>query len=104
MLIARIVGNVVSTVKTPDYNNHTLFITRQCGLDGKVFGPDMISMDAYHVDAGVGDYVLLDQEGGGGRDAANIDHLGPVENVVVAIVDYIQTSHGTLRQFGGENK
>ena len=91
MLIAKIVGNVVSTVKSSDYNAHTLFITRQCDLDGNIFGSDMISMDGYHIDAGIGDYVLLDQEGGGGRDAANINHPGPVENVIVAVIDYVRT-------------
>lgn len=94
MLIARIIGNVVSTVKSPDYYSHSLFITRQCDLEGNVFGPDMISMDAYHIDAGIGDYVLLDQEGGGGREAAHIGHPGPVENVVVAVVDEIRTNTG----------
>lgn len=102
MLIAKIVGNVVSTIKNPDYNNHTLFITRQCGLDSECFGPDMISMDGYEVDAGIGDIVLLDQEGGGGREMAHIDHLGPVENVVCAVVDHITTVQGSIRQFGEE--
>lgn len=94
MLIARIIGNVVSTVKSPDYYSHSLFITRQCDLEGNVYGSEMISMDAYHIDVGIGDYVLLDQEGGGGREAAHIDHPGPVENVIVAVVDEIKTNTG----------
>lgn len=101
MLIAKIIGNVVSTIKNHDYDNRKLLIVRAMNLDGSLYGPELIALDACDVDAGIGDMVLLDQEGGGARQMVHIDHLGPIECVVAAVIDHIVTDQGSLYQFGG---
>ncbi len=87
MLIARVVGNVISTQKHEDYKGHKLLIVRQAGTDGEVFGPEMITVDGADSDAGVGDLVLVIQEGGGARHAARCDHPSPIDLCVIAVVD-----------------
>ena len=102
MLIATITGNIVTTVKHPDYQNHKLFIVRAVDLEGKEYGPEVVCVDGCETPAGVGDYVLVDEEGGGARDLACIDHTGPVEHTVAAVIDYINTNQGGFSQFARE--
>lgn len=99
MIIAKITGNIVSTVKYSDYEAHKLFIVRQVGVDGKVSGPEIVALNGVEVPAGVGDIVLVDQEGGGARQLAEIDHIGPIEATIAAVVDHIDTSKGGFSQF-----
>lgn len=93
MLIAKVVGNVVSTQKHEDYRGHKLLIVRQVGTDGEFCGPEMITVDGADSDAGVGDMVLVIQEGGGARHAARCDHPGPINLCVIAVVDMINIPH-----------
>lgn len=93
MLIAKVVGNVVSTQKHEDYRGHKLLIVRQVGTDGEFCGPEMITVDGADGDAGVGDMVLVIQEGGGARHAARCDHPGPIDLCVIAVVDVINIPH-----------
>ena len=96
MLIARVTGNIVSTVKHPDYHGQKLLILRAVGLDGELFGDELVALDGADTHAGIGELVLVIQEGGSARQASRIDHLGPVEYCVVAVVDHIETSQGNL--------
>ena len=96
MLIARVTGNIVSTVKHPDYHGQKLLILRAVGLDGELYGDELIALDGADTHAGIGELVLVIQEGGSARQASRIDHLGPVEYCVVAVVDHIETSQGNL--------
>ena len=88
-----VVGNVVSTQKHEDYRGHKLLIVRQVGTDGEFCGPEMITVDGADGDAGVGDMVLVIQEGGGARHAARCDHPGPIDLCVIAVVDMINIPH-----------
>ena len=87
MLIARVVGNVISTQKHEDYRGHKLLIVRQANVDGEPCGPEMIAVDGADSDAGIGDLVLVIQEGGGARYTARCDHPGPIDLSVIAVVD-----------------
>ncbi|MEZ3435358.1 MAG: EutN/CcmL family microcompartment protein [Lachnospiraceae bacterium] len=96
MLIARVTGNIVSTQKHEDYVGHKLLLVRSVDLDGNPYGPELVVVDGADSDAGVGDLVLVIQEGGSARHAARCDHLGPIDTSVIAIVDSIQTVQGSL--------
>lgn len=98
MLIAKVMGNVVSTQKHEDYKGQKLLIVRAIGLDGEVCGPEMIAVDGADADAGVGDLVLVIQEGGSARHVARCDHLGPIDTSVIAVIDSIETEQGSLFQ------
>ena len=79
--------------KHEDYRGHKLLIVRQVGTDGEFCGPEMITVDGADGDAGVGDMVLVIQEGGGARHAARCDHPGPIDLCVIAVVDMINIPH-----------
>lgn len=96
MLIAKVTGNIVSTQKHEDYKGHKLLIVRGIGLDGETDGPELIAVDGADSDAGVGDIVLVIQEGGGARHAARCGHQGPIDAAVIAVVDSIMTDQGNL--------
>jgi microcompartment protein CcmK/EutM len=62
MLLARVVGNVVSTVKDESHRGKKLLIVEFIGLDKMPYGARQIAFDA--ADAGVGDTVLVNVDGG----------------------------------------
>ena len=96
MLIARVTGNIVSTVKHSDYHGQKLLILRAVGLDGELYGDEIVAVDGAETHAGIGELVLVMQEGGSARQVSRIDHPGPVEYSVCAVVDHIETSQGDL--------
>ena len=53
-------------------------------MDGKFIGKEILSVDT--ADAGVGDTVLLIQEGSGARQILKEEKI-PVHSVIVAVVD-----------------
>ncbi len=62
MKLARVVGNVVSTVKDIGYQSYKLMIIEYITPDNKPDGPRQIAFDV--ADAGVGDIVLVNIDGG----------------------------------------
>jgi len=84
MLLARVVGNVVSTIKDESHHGKKLLLVEFIGLDKKPYGARQIAFDA--ADAGVGDIVLVNVDGG-----ATVMILGgkPVADwVVCGVVDH----------------
>ncbi len=62
MQLARVVGNVVSTIKDESHCGRKLLIVEFIGLDKKPYGARQIAFDA--ADAGTGDTVLVNVDGG----------------------------------------
>lgn len=62
MRLARVVGNVVSTVKDESYEGQKLLIVDYLDDEGRLTGNQAIVFDA--ADAGVGDTVLVNVDGG----------------------------------------
>lgn len=62
MKLARVVGNVVSTIKDKGYEGQKLLIIDYIDENGKMTGNQAIAFDA--ADAGVGDTVLVNVDGG----------------------------------------
>ena len=81
MKLAQVSGTVVSTINHPTFDGHRLLI---CDLEDG--GGYIIAVDV--VDAGVGDRVLLLDEGTGARQILELPS-GPVRTVVVGIVDEV---------------
>ena len=61
MLIARVIGEMVSTHKHASHEGRKALLVQPLDLDGSNRGDPVIAFDA--VDAGVGDRVLLVTEG-----------------------------------------
>jgi len=87
MKLAKVVGNVVSTIKTASHQNKKLMVVIPVDEKGNECGDAMIAIDHYH--AGVGDYVLIIEEGGSARDILG-DPKGAFDAVIAGIVDRLQ--------------
>lgn len=87
MLLGRVVGNVVSTVKHHTHVGYKLLLVKPEGADGKPEGQSVIALDL--VQAGVGDHVLLLREGSSVRDLVG-NANAPVHAAVVGIVDEVE--------------
>jgi ethanolamine utilization protein EutN len=86
MVIARVVGNVVSTQKNGKLEGAKLLLAQPLDLDGRDRGPAVMAIDA--VDAGVGDRVLLVLDGKAAMMALNRGLAG-VDAAIVGVVDAV---------------
>lgn len=87
MILSRVIGNAVATVKHPVYIGKTVLICRPVKADGRTpHGHVFLACDS--VQAGVGDLVLCAREGNTARQILGNDE-DPLHAVVVGIVDDI---------------
>lgn len=86
MIICKIVGDIISTVKNPHLSGKKILIAQPLDLDGKPDGKEILVIDT--VDAGAGDRVLVMREGGSARIILQDNEI-PVQAVIVGIVDDI---------------
>jgi len=93
MFTARVVGEVVATIKHGDLAAKKLLLVQPVDPAGQPTGPPAIAVDV--VDAGVGDRVLVVDEG---NSAAQVLRRarGAVRTVVVGVIDEIETASGRL--------
>jgi len=84
MYIGRVSGTVVATIKHAAFNGRKLLIVDKLGEDGESTGAYDICVDV--VQAGVGDKVLVLDEGNGARQVLNMK-VAPIRAVIVGIVD-----------------
>jgi microcompartment protein CcmK/EutM len=82
--MARVLGEVVSTVKDPEFHGRKLLLIEKVDLQGKPDGNTLLAVDL--VDAGRGDLVLVNQEGGGARLLLESKKI-PLQAVIVGVVD-----------------
>lgn len=87
MILARIMGSVVSTIHHPIVDGHKLLLAERLDYTGKPTGRYLIAMDA--IGAGKGETVLILDEGNGARQILDDDEA-PVRSMVVGIVDEVQ--------------
>ena len=91
MYIARVVGDVVSTHRHEHLGEKKLQLVRRLDLDGAEEGTEVIALDVIGV--GVGERVLVVQEGGAARALFN-DKKVPVQAVIVGVVDQLDIRDG----------
>lgn len=84
MILARVKGNVVSTIKHESHIGHKLMIVQPLDENGKDKGDSFLAHD--HVQAGSGDVVLVQREGNTARQLLGTP-VDPFHAVIVAIVD-----------------
>ncbi|MFW6137604.1 MAG: EutN/CcmL family microcompartment protein [Spirochaetota bacterium] len=88
MVLGRIIGSVVSTMKLEVYQGYKLLVVQPVYPDGAPHGKTLIALDT--VQAGVGDTVVVIDEGNSARLIVG-DPMAPVRCVIAGIVD--QVSH-----------
>lgn len=86
MYIGKVIGTVVSTIKIDHLEDRKLLIVDMLDLEGKETGYYDIAVDV--VQAGLGDTVMVIDEGNGARQVLGIDP-GAVRAVIVGVVDEV---------------
>jgi microcompartment protein CcmK/EutM len=86
MLIARVIGTTVSTIKDEKLVGRKLLILRQTDEHGEPFGKPYVAVDT--VDAGVGDLVLT-AAGSSARQTVLTKDC-PVDAVIMSVIDSLE--------------
>lgn len=86
MKIAKVVRHVIATQKHSFYEGKKTFIVAMVDPEGNRTGAIAVAVD--RVQAGLGDTVLVMQEGSSARHMFN-DPEAPVRSTIVGIIDHI---------------
>jgi len=86
MLIAKVIGTTISTIKDKTLTGRKLLILRQADETGTPFGKPYVAVDT--LDAGIGDLVLT-AHGSSGR-MTEITQNRPVDAVIMAVIDHLE--------------
>jgi len=87
MLLGKVIGNVVSTIKVVGYESRKILIVQPVDPSGNAVGKSFLAVDT--VQAGVGDTVITIDEGGSARVAIKEPKTFTVKCVIVGIVDNV---------------
>ena len=86
MILARVIGDLVATQKHPSHEGRKILVVQPLNLDGTDRGDAVLALDA--VDAGVGDRVLVVQEGWSAMTSVDRPQ-SPIDMAVVGVVDSV---------------
>ena len=84
MILCKVIGTIVATQKNHNLKDKKLLTVQPIDLESKPIGRDLLAIDT--VDAGVGDTVLVVQEGQAAAQLLKSKEV-PVHSVIVAVVD-----------------
>ena len=87
MTLAKVVATVVSTEKHRHYRGQKILVVQPIDAEGKAKGKTLVAVDG--VQAGIGDRVLVVDEGGSARAVIGDDSAVTVRTAVCAIVDHV---------------
>ncbi len=86
MILAKVIGTVVTTVGISDYKNRRLLVVQPLIMPGEKADEDFVALDNTH--AGIGDTVLVNREGSGARQVLKNPDAAVI-SVIVGIVDSV---------------
>jgi len=90
VILCRVVGNAVSTVKHPSYQGRSVMVVQPVASDGRSpLGDEFLAIDS--VQAGPGDLVLAAREGNTARQVLGNDD-DPLHAVILGIVDAVDVT------------
>lgn len=87
MILAKVLGNIVATQKNRRYENASVMLCQQITPEGEETGNTLLALDS--VEAGVGDIVLIVQEGWSASTAATGEPGAAIDSAIVGVVDHI---------------
>jgi ethanolamine utilization protein EutN len=96
MIIARVIGTVVTTISHQNFKNRRLLAVQPLVLPGEEPDGDFIALD--NTQAGIGDTVLIIREGNGTRQVLNQPE-GCVNSLIVGIVDSLYLEEEEIPKF-----
>ena len=86
MFLARVIGDVVSTIEHESLHGLKLLLIERLSDSGDPTGQSQLAVDS--VEAGVGDHVLVVDEGGSAAMVTGQEDP-PIRTVIVGIVDEV---------------
>ena len=86
MIIARVKGTVVATQKDSSHEGRKVLIVQPLAIDGSERGVRLLALDG--ADAGVGDRVLVVQEGWSAASAVEREGAA-IDAAIVGVVDRV---------------
>lgn len=93
MILGRVTGTVVATKKHPRFEGNRILIVHPVDLEKRLTGSSFLALDV--VDAGEGDLVLVNREGGGARIVFG-DQQIPIQAIIVGVVDGVDAGKPAL--------
>jgi len=88
MILARVIGNVVSTQKDHRYEGGRIMVVRPVNPDGSDAGDELLALDA--VDSGVGDMVVVVREGWSASTSSTGSPGAAIDSAIVGVVDSVE--------------
>ena len=86
MILARVLGSVVSTLKHPAYETAKLMVVQPVQPNGDDDGDTLLAIDT--AGAGAGETVLVLRQGVAAAQVLGVDRP-PIRSVIVGIVDQV---------------
>ena len=87
MIIARVVGNITATRKQESHEGKTILLVQPMDLEEQAVGDVIVALDS--VGAGVGDTVLVVQEGFSAM--TSVGHIeSPIDAAVIGFIDAVE--------------
>lgn len=93
MFLADVLGTVVSPVQIAELEGEILLLLRPVLPDGSPTSKTRVAID--RAQAGVGDRVIVLDEGNGGRQIVG-NPRAAIKTIVVGVVDYIEQGDGLV--------
>jgi ethanolamine utilization protein EutN len=87
MIVGKVVANVVATVKHRHLVGRKLLMVQPLDADGTPKGKPLLAVDG--VQAGIGDRVLVVDEGGSARSVLGDEEAMTIRTVICGIVDSV---------------
>ena len=87
MIIARVIGEVVASQKHSSHQGRKILLLQPVNPDDSERGEPVLALDA--VDAGIGDRVLVVQEGYAAMTAAGRPN-SPIDMTIVGVMDAVE--------------
>lgn len=90
MKCCRVVAPMWAAAKHPAFAGRSLFVVQPLDENGKDAGTSFVAID--HVQAGIGDKVIVLTEGNGVRQILQMGDVVPIRSMIVGIVDQVSLS------------
>ncbi|HEV2883668.1 MAG TPA: EutN/CcmL family microcompartment protein [Pyrinomonadaceae bacterium] len=88
MILARVCGNIVATKKNQRYEGASVMLCQQLSPEGKETPTTVLALNA--IGAGVGETVLIVQEGWSASTASTGQAGAAIDSAIVGVVDYVE--------------
>lgn len=92
MYIAKVIGDVVSSIKYPTLTGQKILIIQPIDPDGTEYGEPLLAMD--QVGSGTGEVVLIVDQGTAARQVLSQEYP-TIRTLILGIVDRIDLHEGS---------